>query len=255
LVIKTALGEEEIFMTKKSPAEGRTASKAAGRKKQKLTVREEDSDDNVQDQTKRKETISVTKRRTGAGKKDSRETGRNEHRQRARTEDSDHEEEHGQLTRINVPTNNGTVVGDNVSNLRTDESVTKKTQGTANDTQWMLMLERMRTMEEMVRRGMNDGGVSMASGDTVTPPTNERMTKENLRKFVTGKVFPSWKFIFKKEELEKCLMSAIKNGCITKPPGHEDCQLAKHHSSTVRACPDGCRANAQSVARKRHLSE
>jgi hypothetical protein len=141
---------------------------------------------------------------------------------------------------------------DSMSDLQTGESVTKNTSGPANDSDWGKMMERMKTMEDVI----NGGGVSVVSGDKkVTPPTNERITKENLRKFVTGKVFPSWKFIFKKEELQKCVVSAINKGYITVPPGYEDCQLAKHYSPTVRACLDGCRANAQSAARKRYLSK
>jgi hypothetical protein len=82
------------------------------------------------------------------------------------------------------------------------------------------------------------------------------MLKENLRKFVAAKVFPSWKFIFKKDLLEKCVVSAVDKGFITLPPGYEDSQLlAERYSQSVRVCLDGCRANAQTAARKRYLSK
>ena len=60
--------------------------------------------------------------------------------------------------------------------------------------------------------GMVDGGVSVVSEATVTCPTDEKFIKENLRKFVAAKVFPSWKFIFKKEQLSLCVVSAVKKG-------------------------------------------
>jgi hypothetical protein len=77
------------------------------------------------------------------------------------------------------------------------------------------------------------------------------MLKENLCKFVAAKVFPSWKFIFKKDLLEKCVVSAVDKGFITLPPGYED----SRYSPSVQACLDGRRANAQTRARKRYLNK
>jgi hypothetical protein len=157
-------------------------------------------------------------------------------------EESDQEMGEGQVAKgFDISTSRG----DNVSELNTGESVTAD--------MWKVVMDKMKTMEERLK---NVGGVSVVSGDTVTPPpSNEGLMKENIRKFVTGKVFPSWKFIFKKQELEKCVVSAINKGYITVPIGYEDGQVAKHYSPTVRVCLDGCRANAQSAARKRYLSK
>ena len=57
------------------------------------------------------------------------------------------------------------------------------------------MEERIRMMEEKVKTSMVDGGgVSVVSETSLlTRPTDEKIIKENLRKFVAVKVFPSWK--------------------------------------------------------------
>ena len=57
------------------------------------------------------------------------------------------------------------------------------------------MEERIRMMEEKVQTSMVDGGgVSVVSETSLlTRPTDEKIIKENLRKFVAVKVFPSWK--------------------------------------------------------------
>ena len=135
-----------------------------------------------------------------------------------------------------------------VSSIQYGESVTN----TIDQDKWRMMEERLKSMEDRVKGG---GGVSVVSGSTITPPVNDRILKENLRKFVAAKVFPNWKFIFKKEKLELCVMSAITKGFITVPPGFEESKLAYLYSATVRACLDGCRANAQTAARKRYLSK
>jgi hypothetical protein len=141
--------------------------------------------------------------------------------------------------------------GTEVSSIHNGESVTN----TNDQERWRLMEERMRSMEERVRGDRGEGGASVVSGATVTAPPNERILKENLRKFVAAKVFPSWKFIFKKDKLQLCVISAISKSYMTVPPGFEGNQLADLYAPTVRACLDGCRANAQSTARKRYLSK
>lgn len=137
---------------------------------------------------------------------------------------------------------------DGVSSINQGESVTDQDR-------WKKMEDWMKNMEERVDRGKDDGGVSVVSGATSTPPANERILKENLRKFVGAKVFPSWKFIFKKEKLGMCVISAIGKSYITTPPGFEERQLAELYGPTIRTCLDGCRANAQTAARKRYLSK
>ena len=117
---------------------------------------------------------------------------------------------------------------------------------------WRRMEERLRTMEERVKKSMVDGGVSVVSEATVIRPTDEKIIKENLRKFVTAKVFPGWKFIFKKEKLGMCIVSAVNKGYITVPAEFKVCELTDLYSPTVRACLDGCRANAQTCARTRY---
>jgi hypothetical protein len=121
---------------------------------------------------------------------------------------------------------------------------------------WRRMEERLRMMEEKVKTSMADGGVSVVSETSLlTRPTDEKIIKENLRKFVAVKVFPSWKFIFKKEQLSLCVVSAVKKGHITVPAGFKMCDLTDLCSQTVRACLDGCRANSQTCARKRCLGK
>ena len=119
------------------------------------------------------------------------------------------------------------------------------------------MEERIRMMEEKVKTSMVDGGgVSVVSETSeLTRPTDEKIIKENLRKFVAVKVFPSWKFIFKKEQLGLCVVSAVKKGYITMPAGYKLGDLSELYSQTVRACLDGCRANSQTCARKRYLGK
>jgi hypothetical protein len=53
---------------------------------------------------------------------------------------------------------------------------------------WRTIEKRMKTMEDRVIGGGDEGGVSMVSEGTLTLPVNERMLKENLRKFVAAKV-------------------------------------------------------------------
>jgi hypothetical protein len=121
---------------------------------------------------------------------------------------------------------------------------------------WRRMEERLRMMEEKMKTSMADGGVSVVSETSLlTRPTDEKIIKENLRKFVAVKAFPSWKFIFKKEQLSLCVVSAVKKGYITVPAGFKMCDLTDLYSQTVRACLDGCRAYSQTGTRKRCLGK
>ena len=127
---------------------------------------------------------------------------------------------------------------------------------TVNSEAKMRSLEgRINTMEAEFHKNQNEGQLSVVSGNTVAPPSNEKLMVENLRTFVAAKVFPSWKFIFKKELLLNCVASAISKHFITVPPGFDTSQLAERYCTTVRASLDGCRANAQTAARKRCLSK
>jgi hypothetical protein len=137
-----------------------------------------------------------------------------------------------------------------ISSIHNGHSVTNT--NTADQDRWRMIEERLRCMEEKVKEG---GGVSVVSAASIAPPANERILRENLRKFVAAKVFPSWKFIFKKEKLGRCVTAAISKSYITLPPGFDGNQLADLYSQTVRASLDGCRANAQTTARKRYLSK
>jgi len=92
-------------------------------------------------------------------------------------------------------------------------------------------------------------------GSTISAPESKLMPRENLRKFVAAKVFPSWKFIFKKSLPEKRALAAVGKSHITVPPGCDENQLAQHCSQMARARLDGCRASAQTAARKRCLSK
>ena len=145
-------------------------------------------------------------------------------------------------------------VQDGVSSLQDDSSV----QHNLMEEKWKKLDERLQSMEDKdTSRDRRMGEVSVVSGGgaEISPPENEMILKENLRKFVAGKVFPSWKFIFKKELLEKCVVAAVGKSFITIPPGFNQNQLAERYSQIVRGCLDGCRANAQTAARKRYLSK
>ena len=116
------------------------------------------------------------------------------------------------------------------------------------------MEERMKSMEARAardRREGDDGSIVTA----ISAPENDVIMKENLRRFVSAKVFPSWKFIFKKDLLDKCVYAAVSKNYITLPPGFTQCQLADRYSKVVRTSLDGCRSNAQAAARKRYLSK
>jgi hypothetical protein len=138
-----------------------------------------------------------------------------------------------------------------MSSIHPDESVTN----TLDQERWRMMEERIRNMEDKVKEVGSCAGGTVVSGESVTPPPNERILKENLRKFVAAKVFPKWKFIFKINKLRSCVISAIGKSHITVPPGFDENQLAELCASTVRASLDGCRANAQTTARKRYLGK
>ena len=116
------------------------------------------------------------------------------------------------------------------------------------------MEERMKSMEARAardRREGDDGSIVTA----ISAPENDVIMKENLRRFVSAKVFPSWKFIFKKDLLDKCVYAAVSKNYITLPPGFTQGQLADRYSKVVRTSLDGCRSNAQAAARKRYLGK
>jgi hypothetical protein len=143
---------------------------------------------------------------------------------------------------LELETGNDSQGGDGVSS--TQES---SVQRNGMEEKWKRIEDRLRCMEE------RQGGISVVSGGgTITTPLENEMTlKENMRKFVISKVFPSWKFIFNKRLLETCVVVAVSKSHITMPPGFDKWQLAERCSEMVRSCLDGCRANAQSAARKR----
>ena len=97
----------------------------------------------------------------------------------------------------------------------------------------------------------------MASGATVTPSANERVLKENLRKFVAAKMLLSWKLIFKKDRLGTRVVTAINESFVTVPPGFKECQLAELRVRTVHGLVfmDAEQTRAQTAARTRHLSK
>ena len=103
-----------------------------------------------------------------------------------------------------------------------------------NSDEKMKSLEgRIKNMEAVFQRKQNEGELSVVSGSSVLPPSNDKLTVENLRTFVAAKVFPSWKFIFKKELLVNCVASAISKHFITVPPGYDHSQLAERYCTTV----------------------
>jgi hypothetical protein len=152
-----------------------------------------------------------------------------------------------------APSADGEEAEDGVSSLQEGSSV----QRNIMEEKWRVLEERLHEMEERETRDKRVGEASVVSGggSAISTPENELMLRENLRKFVVAKVFPSWNFIFKKNLLEKCVLAAVGKSHITVPPGCDENQLAQRCSQMVRACLDGCRANAQTAAKKGHLSE
>jgi hypothetical protein len=71
-----------------------------------------------------------------------------------------------------------------ISSMHDGHSVTNA--NAADQDRWRMTEERLRCMEERVKEG---GGVSVVSAASMAPPANERILKENLRKFVAAKVF------------------------------------------------------------------
>jgi hypothetical protein len=148
---------------------------------------------------------------------------------------------------LNLETENNGQGGDSVSSLQEGGSVLNNNM----EEKWRMIEDRIKSVED--RQG--EVSVVSAGATSATAPENEKIMKENLRRFVTTKVFPSWKFIFKKELLEKCVVAAVSKSYITVPPGFDQIKLAERYGQTVRACLDGCRANAQTAARKRYLGK
>jgi hypothetical protein len=162
------------------------------------------------------------------------------------TEQAKRPRAHNSPSGLELETEHDSQGGDGVSSIQ-EGSV----QRNGMEEKWKMIEDRLKCMEE------RQGSISVVSGGgtIMTPPENEMTLKENLRKFVISKVFPSWKFIFNKRLLEKCVVAAVSKSYITLPPGFDKWQLAERYSQMVRSCLDGCRANAQSAARKRYLSK
>jgi hypothetical protein len=128
---------------------------------------------------------------------------------------------------------------------------------TTVEAKFKMVEERMKNMEELLnnRGGRKVGDLSVVSGasSVFLAPANEDMLKENLRKFVAERVFPSWKFIFRNDLLQQCVVLALSKNYITVPPGLVESNMTERYSHTVRGCLDGCRAYAQTLARKKYL--
>jgi hypothetical protein len=139
-----------------------------------------------------------------------------------------------------------TNVGDEVSMLRDSSS---SVQASWESKIEALVATRMKEMEA------NWMGRPSDVASVVSAPVNDDFLKENLRKFVAERVFPKFKFIFKQKILEQVVEMALTNGFITKPDGFTVQGMHKYYSKVVKQCLDACRANAQSVARKKYLGK
>ena len=107
--------------------------------------------------------------------------------------------------------------------------------------------ERIQAMEESWKRRAAD------EASVISDPRLDDSVKENLRRFVADRVFPKFKFIFDKETLGQVVEMALTNKHITQPDGWGLTSMKKTCSRSVRSYLDGCRANAQAVARKKYL--
>jgi hypothetical protein len=99
------------------------------------------------------------------------------------------------------------------------------------------------------------GSVVSAMTASAMTPEYESFVRENLRRFVTERVFPSWKFIFKPGLLSQVVLLAISKTIITLPPGMSEAYMEEQYRHTVRVGLDGCRANAQTIARQRYIGK
>ena len=106
---------------------------------------------------------------------------------------------------------------------------------------------RIQAMEESWKRRAAD------EASVTSDPRLDDSVKENLRRFVADRVFPKFKFIFDKETLGQVVEMALTNKYITQPDGWGLTSMKKTYSRSVRSYLDGCRANAQAVARKKYL--
>jgi phage I-like protein len=145
-----------------------------------------------------------------------------------------------QLAGMRVTARPATAGVDEVSMLHDTSSIQENWESRINT----LVEERMKQLQESWR-SQNTDGISIVSAGK-----NDDILKENLRRFVAERVFSKFKFIFKQERLGQVVELALTNNFITKPDEWELADMQKHYSQVVRSCLDGCRANAQSVARK-----
>lgn len=137
-------------------------------------------------------------------------------------------------------------VGDEVSMLRDSNS---SVQASWESKMEALVDQRMKEMEASWKTQRTD----VAS--VVSVPVNDDFLRENLRRFVAERVFPKFKFIFKETTLGQVVEMALTNGFITKPAESTMNEMKKYYSQAVRQSLDGCRANAQSVARKKYIGK
>jgi hypothetical protein len=119
------------------------------------------------------------------------------------------------------------------------------------------MRKKLELMEAQLLLKKTPEGMSVVSEMTASTVSVEfeAFAKENIRRFVTDKVFPKWKFIFKAGLLGDIVKSAITNKYITVPPGVSTAWMEDKYRPTVRSALDGCRANAQTIARRRYIGK
>jgi hypothetical protein len=120
--------------------------------------------------------------------------------------------------------------------------------------QMKLRLKQLEALVQMNLAAEAGSVVSAMTASTVTPEY-ESFVRENLRRFVMERVFPSWKFIFKPGPLGQVVLLAISKKIITLPPGMSEAYMEEQYRHTIRVGLDGCRANAQTIARRRCIGK
>ena len=141
----------------------------------------------------------------------------------------------------------GTVVVGNGSQSEVSPMPDASTHASLESRIEAMVNERTQAMEESWKRRAAD------EASVMSDPRLDDSVKENLRRFVADRVFPEFKFTFDKETLGQVVEMALTNKCITQPDGWGLTSMKKTHSRSVRSYLDGCRANAQAVARKKYL--
>jgi hypothetical protein len=212
------------------------------------------------------ETVVASRPRGGGGK--GKGSLRNKIQRNDNTDDEEgDDEDEEELVLTQVPNTDKGTLGINNNRANTMNGMSVSTEPQVGDEVSMLRdshssvqaswESKMEAMMEIRMKEMEANWKSQRTEITsvVSVPSNDDFLRENLRKFVAERVFPKFKFIFKAKTLGQVVEMALTNGFITQPEDWTLSEMQKYYCPVVRHCLDGCRANAQSVARKKYIGK